>query len=73
VLAHAFHLDAGQLLPIVEDTSPEAFAFTGACLSWRNLSATVDQVAAARQLARSFGSCSFEEPMADLRTLGVTS
>jgi hypothetical protein len=69
VLAHASGLDAGGLLPILEDTSPGAFTFADSYLAWRDLSATLDQVAAARTIARGFGSCSFEEPIADLNTL----
>jgi hypothetical protein len=68
-LAHAHRLDAARLLPVLEETSPDAFAFSDTHLAWRHLSATVEQVAEARLLARGFGSCSFEEPIADLKTL----
>jgi hypothetical protein len=69
VLAHAYRLDAESLLPVLEETSPDAFVFGDAHLAWRDRSATVEQVVAARRIARSFGSCSFEEPVADLQAL----
>ena len=58
--------------PILEETSPDAFAFADSHLAWRDLSADArTRSTAARTLARSFGSCSFEEPIADLDALGV--
>jgi hypothetical protein len=69
VLAHACRLDAESLLPILEDTSPAAFAFSDTHLAWRDRSATVEQVVEARRIARGFGSCSFEEPIAELTAL----
>jgi hypothetical protein len=71
VLAHASRLDAGRLLPILEETSPDAFTFADSHLAWRDASATLDQVTAARTIARAFGSCSFEEPVADLKSLNA--
>lgn len=72
VVAHAHRLDAEALLPILEETSPAAFALTEGLLAWRGLSATAEEVSAARTLARGFGSCSFEEPVADLKLLRAT-
>ena len=41
-------------------------------LAWRQLRATTPQLAAARrEFAAAFGSCSFAEPVAELRALGV--
>ncbi len=72
LLADACRLEAAALLPILEETSLDAFEITGTQIGWRHLAAGADQVAAARRIARSFGSCSFEEPVADLKTLGLT-
>jgi len=41
-------------------------------LSWRHLRVSTDELARSRRdFASSFGSCSFAEPVADLRSLGV--
>lgn len=70
-LALACGLGPRALLPIIEEMSPASFVFTESELAWRDLAADLDQVRNARRLARSFGSCSFEEPMADLDALGM--
>jgi hypothetical protein len=55
----------------LEETSPEAFRFEERCVSWHGHSLTTSQLRAARRkFAISFGSCSFEEPMQDLKELG---
>jgi hypothetical protein len=70
VLARSHRLDASQLMPVLEEAVPEAFAFSESGLSWRGHAATTDQIVAARRFALSFGSCSFEEPIQDLISLG---
>jgi hypothetical protein len=70
-LAYAGRLEAPDLLPVLEETTPSAFTFSDSSLAWRDRSVTVEQVTQARRLARSFGSCSFEEPIDDLKTLAL--
>lgn len=56
---------------ILEERDAAAFALKGNAMRWRGVVITAADVARARgALARSFGSCSFEEPIADLRALG---
>ncbi len=70
--AFAWNRASGNsLVDIIDETDPQAFRFTDRELSWRDQSLTTEQVEAARRdFAHSFGSCSFEEPVADLRQLG---
>jgi len=50
----------------------EGFEFSDKGLSWRANRLSTNQIAEARRdFAHSFGSCSFEEPIADLRELGL--
>ena len=71
VLAHARNLDAEQIAELLDDTDPSHFKFTEKTVSWRRHRATTAEIQAARQeFVLSFGSCSFEEPCADLRSLG---
>lgn len=59
------------LLDLLSDVDSHAFAFRDEELSWRGHTLTTQQVTQARRdFAHSFGSCSFEEPVADLRELG---
>jgi hypothetical protein len=58
-------------LSLLEEQSPEAFHFDLKMeISWREHRLSRDEIAAARQgFAASFGSCSFTEPIDDLRSL----
>ena len=58
-------------LATLEETSPAAFVFDDKCVSWHDHSLTAAQLRSARRkFAISFGSCSFEEPIQDLKDLG---
>jgi hypothetical protein len=64
--------DPSQLEAVLRETQPSAFRFDASSLSWRELRATSETLEATRRdFASSFGSCSFAEPVADLRALGV--
>lgn len=72
VLAHARRLVEGDIRRILEDEEAKDFVFDEDGLRWKELRATLDEIRAARQSAViSFGSCSFEEPLDDLRALGL--
>jgi len=59
------------LLDVLNDPEPTAFEFTAGKLRWRGRSLSLAEVQSARRdFAHSFGSCSFAEPIANLRTLG---
>lgn len=66
-----FGMDRATLFRLLNETDPEAFAFGDDGLRWRNSRASTDEVKVARRdFAHSFGSCSFEEPVDELRGLG---
>jgi len=57
---------------VLAETDSSAFAFDDDGVSWRGHGvSTADLVIMRRTFATSFGSCSFEEPIADLRGLQV--
>ncbi len=65
-------MDRTALTDLLKETDPEAFGFQDDGLRWRDSRASTPQVAQARgEFAHSFGSCSFEEPVAGLRALGL--
>jgi hypothetical protein len=73
--AFAWH-DAAHdiLLDVLTEEDPRAFEFDDDELRWRDRRLTTAQVQNARRdFAHSFGSCSFEEPIAELRELGFLS
>jgi len=56
---------------IVMEADARAFEFGDDAASWRGHSVTTEAIARVRsEFAISFGSCSFEEPIADLKELG---
>jgi len=68
--AFAWHGER-QIASILEEIDPAAFWFDESA-HWRTWSLRADEIAEARRdFAHSFGSCSFEEPIAELRALGL--
>lgn len=59
-------VDVGTATRLLEDEIAGSFCFDDRGLSWRGARLDLDEIATARTLARSFGSCSFEEPLAEL-------
>jgi hypothetical protein len=63
-------LAEADTIPLLLEESIEAFSFGDGSITWRGHAATTNDIAAARSgFAISFGSCSFEEPVNDLRAL----
>jgi hypothetical protein len=55
---------------ILAETDPRAFTFDDQGAWWRGHRASTMDLVEMRTFATSFGSCSFEEPIADLQELG---
>ena len=54
----------------LEETDSAAFTFSDSAISWRDRSLSTNRIAAAREVfATSFGSCSFREPVDELKLL----
>lgn len=71
VLVYARNLSTRQLCSLLEDDNPKHFSFTHKAATWGKHRATTAEIAAARRdFVVSFGSCSFDEPREDLRSLG---
>ena len=67
-MAAAFPHDAERILA---EEDPKAFRFEDDAAWWRDHGVTTEHLAAVRrEFAISFGSCSFEEPIAELKELG---
>ncbi|HEX3879371.1 MAG TPA: hypothetical protein VHW24_20455 [Bryobacteraceae bacterium] len=73
--AFAWHGAERELvLGLLEEMDAEAFVFHAKEFEWRGRKLTADQIESARRdFAHSFGSCSFEEPISDLRALELLS
>lgn len=63
--------DPDRLLPILSTQQAADFSLNDDAIVWRDQTWSIDQVLATRvDFARSFGSCSFTEPVTDLQALG---
>jgi len=72
-LAHAGET-ARTLEAVLGEGDPAAFRFDDAGLAWRDRRLDAASLAATRRdFAVSFGSCSFREPVEDLRAAGIVS
>jgi hypothetical protein len=64
--------DRALILDILDDQSARSFEFSGDAVRWRGSALSTARIQAARRdFAHSFGSCSFAEPLADLRDLDL--
>lgn len=64
--------DAGELRQMLAEEDAAAFRFDDRSFSWRDRSAALDEIAAAREHGFvSYGSCSFSEPVDDLSALNI--
>lgn len=63
-------ITATDAVAMMEETAADAFQFDGGGVTWRNRRITTPAIAAARvNYSVSFGSCSFQEPIDELRAL----
>ncbi|MGK7371706.1 MAG: hypothetical protein ACNS64_15950 [Candidatus Halalkalibacterium sp. M3_1C_030] len=70
LLAFAHDLGNNELEEILKEEDPDQFSFTEESFMWRDLSISADDIRELREVAIiSFGSCSFEEPLEDLKSL----
>jgi hypothetical protein len=59
-----------EALAALDETDAAAFQFGPASVRWKQRRLPIEQIRSTRdQFARSFGSCSFEEPLRDLQAL----
>ena len=62
--------EVDQAMTMLEDEDPRSFSFTDDFFAWRDWRIDTERLQYRRKFVKSFGSCSFEDPRADLRTLG---
>ena len=73
VALHGGAIESAAVPEVLAETDPRAFVVDPAHIGWRDARLEAEQVAAARERCVSLGSCSFDEPVNDLRELGMLS
>ncbi len=71
VALHAGALEPARVAEVLAEHDPRAFVVDPLHVSWREVRVEAEAVAAAREHVVSYGSCSFDEPVNDLRALGI--
>ena len=71
ILAAEHVWDEATAIKMLEDEEPQSFVFDEKVFAWRDWKISAEAIASRRQLITSFGSCSFDEPRDDLRSLGL--
>lgn len=71
-LLYQQRLSPADTLGVLQESSVEAFQFTSEGIAWRDRVVTIATIENARQqFFRSFGSCSFDEPVSGLKELNL--
>ena len=69
-LAYTGEVEESSIRELLEENSIDTFTFADDHVLWRKSQLMIDDIEAARDsFAVSFGSCSFDEPIEDLRSL----
>ncbi len=72
ILADSNKLELNQIKQILSDENSNSFMFSDESFCWQELNCKHDQISNARQQSFvSYGSCSFVEPIDDLKALGI--
>lgn len=71
VLAAEHRWDEAQTAQLLAEEDPSAFTFDDQLFRWRDWKISAQQIRVRRRLVISLGSCSFDEPRADLRALAL--
>jgi hypothetical protein len=69
VLALEHQWNEAEIVRMLDDEDPGSFSFAGDIFAWRDYEISAAKIATRRELVTSFGSCSFDEPRDDLRSL----
>jgi hypothetical protein len=64
-------MDEERVEQVLLERDPATFHWAADCVSWHEHSLSASRIVDARGLARSFGSCSFREPVDELQTIGL--
>ena len=70
-LAAEHHWNEQQTSAMLDDEDATSFSFSDESFAWREWKITTDRIKARRKFVASFGSCSFDEPLEDLRALNL--
>lgn len=72
IIAMRHDISDKEIEEVLNDEDPADFIFTDEYFSWKGWKISIEDIEFARkELVLSFGSCSFDEPVADLQSLNL--
>lgn len=72
IIAMRHDISDKEIEEVLNDEDPSDFIFTDEYFSWKGWKISIEDIEFARRdLVLSFGSCSFDEPVADLKSLNL--
>lgn len=71
VIASSHRLSESEIEEIISIQNADAFRFTTSAMIVNAREATIADIESGRRLAHGYGSCSFDEPVEDLQSLGL--
>lgn len=72
IIAYTHNMSHLEMVKMLDDESASNFKFSEDYFEWNNYRITLDEIAAGREeFMMSYGSCSFDEPLEDLKALGL--
>jgi hypothetical protein len=70
ILAYTSNLDESEIIEVLTDEDPYEFMFNENGLTWNENEITNSEIKTAREkFMLSYGSCSFDEPIDDLKAI----
>lgn len=71
ILLYKYGFETDTVNAIIKDENPLSFIFGESGMKWNEFEASVEEINYGRKLMVSFGSCSFEEPVEDIKSLNL--
>ncbi len=70
IMAYTNNLDEAELLEVLNEEDPFEFAFSESGFTWNEIEVSNAEIKGSREgFMLSYGSCSFDEPVEDLKTM----
>lgn len=71
ILNNKYDISKEKLKALIDDQNPENFKWDNESLYWNEFSADLGEIEYSKNIISSYGSCSFDEPIDDLKQLNL--
>jgi len=71
ILNHKYDINNKKLKTLIDDQNPDNFKWNNQSLSWNEFTVHTTEIENSKKIISSYGSCSFDEPLDDLKQLNL--